>query len=58
MMFHCTLPNAFIFFACFGVFAHLFCVHYKVTLVLPIPDPERPEQHEPWCPLGKQVHGL
>lgn len=24
-----------------------------VTLVLPIPDPQIPEQHEPWCPLGK-----
>lgn len=23
-------------------------------LVLPIPDPDIPEQHEPWCPLGKK----
>lgn len=22
-------------------------------LVLPIPDPNKPEQHDPWCPLGK-----
>lgn len=22
-------------------------------LVLPIPHPDIPEQHEPWCPLGK-----
>lgn len=35
----------------------LFCFHFAtnlVTLVLPIPDPQIPEQHEPWCPLGKE----
>lgn len=26
---------------------------FKVMLVLPLPDPDKPEQHEPWCPLGK-----
>nr|XP_022907001.1 microtubule-actin cross-linking factor 1 isoform X2 [Onthophagus taurus] len=25
----------------------------RVMLVLPLPDPDKPEQHEPWCPLGK-----
>lgn len=28
-------------------------IYKKVMLVLPIPHPEKPEQHEPWCPLGK-----
>lgn len=27
----------------------------QVMLVLPIPDPQKPEQHEPWCPLGKHA---
>nr|XP_022909038.1 microtubule-actin cross-linking factor 1-like isoform X2 [Onthophagus taurus] len=25
----------------------------RVMLVLPLPDPDKPEQHEPWCPLAK-----
>lgn len=27
-----------------------------VSLVLPLPDPSKPEQHEACCPLGKRVH--
>ncbi|XP_028131989.1 microtubule-actin cross-linking factor 1 isoform X36 [Diabrotica virgifera virgifera] len=27
----------------------------RVSLVLPIPHPDIPEQHEPWCPLGKEI---
>lgn len=30
-----------------------FLIMYIVTLVLPIPHPDKPEEHEPWCPLGK-----
>lgn len=22
-------------------------------LVLPLPHPDKPDQHEPWCPFGK-----
>lgn len=29
-----------------------------VTLVLPIPHPDIPEQHEPWCPLGKDKSSI
>lgn len=31
------------------------CIYETVTLVLPIPHPHIPEQHEPWCPLGKKI---
>lgn len=39
-----TFCMAFVHFYCGGI----------VTLVLPLPDPLKPEQHEPWCPLGKK----
>lgn len=33
------------------------CFHFNVDIctkvvLLPIPDPNKPEEHEPWCPLS------